>query len=589
MAPAFVPAVAARLPVVAASTPAPRVCVATAAGRRGHPAAAAATAARGAPRPAAGRGPPPRVVSLARTSDAGDAAGDAGGKRDDPTASAAGGADGAAAGGSVDVPSAAPPPATPAAAGDAEGALENLEGAFDASLLTGLEGALDRDWDRLEASFFSAVEGAEKAKEQEAAEVEEVEIPRAPVPMPVRSFGRTGDSAGGAAPADDSAAADGDALADGAGGATAGGGPPGADAAVLPGVVAAEDAGAASVAAAAGTDAGAGAVDDAAAAAEVAPKAKRGRKKKAPTLLAPTAGTPAADGSAPPDGDGGDELGFVVEKDMFLETAAEHRWYSLQVKPGTENSVRIALQNMCVAVPRLAKQLRHVLVPAVAVQALTKSGKQVTREERLFPGYMLVCMAMDRQSYQDVRSVTHVQGFMGDPNREKKKKDPMRPPDAISADTIAEINAKLAAAKLAMPPPPGGGVAAAMGYAPADPAATALAAAAAGSSPAAASGAGAAAAAAGVGASDAAADGAAPAADAGLQAGDTVRIETGAHAGAEGVITLVNPAAATVRVTLDIFGVATPVDVAAADVVRAAAPPPPMEDDPEFGLGLADL
>lgn len=68
-----------------------------------------------------------------------------------------------------------------------------------------------------------------------------------------------------------------------------------------------------------------------------------------------------------------------------------------------------------------------------------------------------------------------------------------------------------------------------------------------------------------------------------------MRIETGAHAGAEGVITLVNPAAATVRVTLDIFGVATPVDVAAADVVRAAAPPPPMEDDPEFGLGLADL
>ncbi|KAK1863271.1 hypothetical protein I4F81_005829 [Pyropia yezoensis] len=441
-------------------------------------------------------------------------------------------------------------------------------------------GALDRDWDRLEASFFSAIEGAEKAKEQEASEVEEVEIPRAPVPMPVRSFGGGGDTA----------PADGDIPADGETGATAEGGLPGTDAAVLPEEVAAEDAGATAAGAPPGSDAGAGAGDEAAAAAGAAPKAKRGRKKKAPTLLAPTgaaAGDAAADGSDAPSADGGDELGFVVEKDMFLETAEDHRWYSLQVKPGTENSVRIALQNMCVAVPRLAKQLRHILVPSVAVQALTKSGKQVTREERLFPGYMLVCMAMDRQSYQDVRSVTHVQGFMGDPNREKKKKDPMRPPDAISAEAIAEINAKLAAAKLAVPPPPGGGVAAAMGYAPADPAAAALAAAAGVGSPTDASFAGADASAGG--ADGAAAGAAAPVADAGLQAGDTVRIETGAHAGEEGVITLVNPAAATVRVTLDIFGVATPVDVAAADVVRAAAPPPPMEDDPEFGMGLADL
>lgn len=586
MAPAFVPAAAAGRAALAIPTPAARVCVATAAGRRVRPAAAAAA------RPAAGRGPPRRLVSRAVASDAGDAAGDAAGDSggaggtDKPTASA-GGVDGVAAagGGGVDGPSSASPappaPAPAAAECEAEGALENLEGAFDASLLTGLQGALDRDWDRLEASFFSAIEGAEKAKEQEASEVEEVEIPRAPVPMPVRSFGGGGDAA----------PADGDTPADGETGATAEGGLPGTDAAVLPEEVAAEDAGATAADAPPGSDAGAGAGDEAAAPAGAAPKAKRGRKKKAPTLLAPTgaaAGDAAADGSDAPSADGGDELGFVVEKDMFLETAEDHRWYSLQVKPGTENSVRIALQNMCVAVPRLAKQLRHILVPSVAVQALTKSGKQVTREERLFPGYMLVCMAMDRQSYQDVRSVTHVQGFMGDPNREKKKKDPMRPPDAISAEAIAEINAKLAAAKLAVPPPPGGGVAAAMGYAPADPAAAALAVAAAGvGSPTDASFAGVDASAGG--ADGAAAGAAAPVADAGLQAGDTVRIETGAHAGEEGVITLVNPAAATVRVTLDIFGVATPVDVAAADVVRAAAPPPPMEDDPEFGMGLADL
>ena len=480
---------------------------------------------------------------------------------------------------------------------------EVLEGAFDASLLSGLEGALDRDWDRLEASFFSAVEGAEKAKEQEAAQEPQVEIPRAPVPIPVRSFGGGGQAAGADAGGEGAAAA-----------ASGDSPPPGADG-VVPGVLAAEDAAAAGGGAPdGGAGAAAGGVAAAAAAADPPPKAKRGRKKKAPapTLLAQTAAAAAAAaGDAPAPGAnvagdpaGGEELGLAAEQDMFLETANEHRWYSLQVKPGTENSVRIALQNMCVAFPRLAKQLRHVLVPAVAVQCLTKAGKRVTREERLFPGYMLVCMAMDRQSYQDVRGVTHVQGFMGDPNREKRKKDPMRPPDAISPAAIAEVNAKLVAAKAARPPPPGGGVAAAMGYAPFDPAAAELAkaAAAAGGGAAAAApaapaagGATADAASAGAGApsggggADARVPPAPPADRQGLQAGDTVRIVKGAHAGECGVLSQVNPATATVRVTLDIFGVATPVDVAAADVVREAAPAAPLEDDPEFGLGLADL
>jgi len=479
---------------------------------------------------------------------------------------------------------------------------EVLEGAFDASLLSGLEGALDRDWDRLEASFFSAVEGAEKAKEQEAAREPQVEIPRAPVPIPVRSFGGGGQAAPGA-----------DAGGDGAAAAAGRDNPPPAADGVVPGVLAAEDAAAGGGAPPNGGGGGAAAGGvAAAAAADPPPKPKRGRKKKppTPTLLAQTAAAAAAaSGDAPAPGAnvagdpaGGEELGLAAEQDMFLETAAEHRWYSLQVKPGTEKSVRIALQNMCVAIPRLAKQLRHVLVPAVAVQCLTKAGKRVTREERLFPGYMLVCMAMDRQSYQDVRGVTHVQGFMGDPNREKRKKDPMRPPDAISPAAIAEINAKLVAAKAAVPPPPGGGVAAAMGYAPFDPAAAELAKAAAAAGGGAAAraapaGGGAEADAAGAGAAAAAGGGGAAAADAaaapadrqGLQAGDTVRIVKGAHAGECGVLSQVNPATATVRVTLDIFGVATPVDVTAADVVREAAPTAPLEDDPEFGLGLADL
>lgn len=109
---------------------------------------------------------------------------------------------------------------------------------------------------------------------------------------------------------------------------------------------------------------------------------------------------------------------------------SEPRWFFLQVKPGCEQSCAISIRNMAQSLQSL--EVQDVLVPATEILRLTKGGKSVKKEERIFPGYILVLMVMNYQNYNDVRSVPNVQYFMGDPNRDKAPKEPFRPPIPVS-------------------------------------------------------------------------------------------------------------------------------------------------------------
>jgi transcription termination/antitermination protein NusG len=131
------------------------------------------------------------------------------------------------------------------------------------------------------------------------------------------------------------------------------------------------------------------------------------------------------------------------------EWSTTPKWYFLQVKPGCEKSCAISIRNMAVALPHF--RLEDVLVPSTQILRLTKGGKSVKKEERLFPGYMLICMIMDRQSYSAVASIPNVQWFMGDPNRDKNKDQPFRPPVPVSDDEMRSVYDKLKKAESAMP------------------------------------------------------------------------------------------------------------------------------------------
>ncbi|CDF35969.1 unnamed protein product [Chondrus crispus] len=132
-----------------------------------------------------------------------------------------------------------------------------------------------------------------------------------------------------------------------------------------------------------------------------------------------------------------------------LEWSTEPRWFFLQVKPGFEQSCAISIRNMAQSLEAL--EVKEVLVPVTKIMRLTKGGQSVKKEERIFPGYILVLMVMNQQNYADVQRVPNVQWFMGDPNRDRKTGQPFRPPLPVSDAEMKIVFEKVAEAGSAKP------------------------------------------------------------------------------------------------------------------------------------------
>ncbi|PXF47942.1 Transcription termination/antitermination protein NusG [Gracilariopsis chorda] len=128
---------------------------------------------------------------------------------------------------------------------------------------------------------------------------------------------------------------------------------------------------------------------------------------------------------------------------------SEPRWYFVQVKPGCEQSCAMSIRNMSEAVEEA--HILEVLVPTTKIMRLTKGGKAVKKEERFFPGYILVLMAMSRYGYSQILRVPNVQCFMNDPNRDKKKDQPFRPPLPVKDSEMKTVFEKIKEAESGKP------------------------------------------------------------------------------------------------------------------------------------------
>ena len=92
----------------------------------------------------------------------------------------------------------------------------------------------------------------------------------------------------------------------------------------------------------------------------------------------------------------------------------EYRWYAIQTTAGHENKLRSLLQKRIVEDTRAAelKLIRQALVPVQDVIEI-KNGKKVTVERKLYPGYVLVEMAMSQEALHVVNSIQGVIKFVG--------------------------------------------------------------------------------------------------------------------------------------------------------------------------------
>jgi transcriptional antiterminator NusG len=87
------------------------------------------------------------------------------------------------------------------------------------------------------------------------------------------------------------------------------------------------------------------------------------------------------------------------------------KWYVIHTYSGHENKVKANLERSIVA-RELEDKILRVEVPMEEVAEM-KNGKRVISTYKCFPGYVLVQMEMNEDTWQVVRNTSGVTGFIG--------------------------------------------------------------------------------------------------------------------------------------------------------------------------------
>ncbi len=89
----------------------------------------------------------------------------------------------------------------------------------------------------------------------------------------------------------------------------------------------------------------------------------------------------------------------------------ERNWYAIHTYSGYENAVSRNLKQRIDSL-NMNDKIFDVVVPTEK-KIRVKGGKRVTEEERVYPGYVLVEMIVDDESWYVVRNTPRVTGFVG--------------------------------------------------------------------------------------------------------------------------------------------------------------------------------
>ena len=94
------------------------------------------------------------------------------------------------------------------------------------------------------------------------------------------------------------------------------------------------------------------------------------------------------------------------------EASVALRWYVVHTYSGYENKVKQALGGESTSSGSPRDKIPDVLIPSESVVELVK-GEQKTSNRKFFPGYILVHMELDDQTWHVVKSTPKVTGFIG--------------------------------------------------------------------------------------------------------------------------------------------------------------------------------
>ena len=116
----------------------------------------------------------------------------------------------------------------------------------------------------------------------------------------------------------------------------------------------------------------------------------------------------------------------TTREDAALATpkSQEAHWFPVRVQANKEDTVRRALERR-VQLHGFGRKVLQVVVPTEKIAEI-KNGKKRTRSVKTYPGYVLVEMIMDDESWSFVRETDGVGDFVGGGTSFQQKPFPLR-------------------------------------------------------------------------------------------------------------------------------------------------------------------
>ena len=109
------------------------------------------------------------------------------------------------------------------------------------------------------------------------------------------------------------------------------------------------------------------------------------------------------------------------EEDHKVEKAPQKRWYVVHTYSGYVNKVKVNLEKR-IEYMNMGEKIFRIEVPQKTITQV-RSGKKTKKEEKIFPGYVLVEMIMDDDSWYVVRHTAGVTKFVGTAKKPIPAKD----------------------------------------------------------------------------------------------------------------------------------------------------------------------
>ena len=115
---------------------------------------------------------------------------------------------------------------------------------------------------------------------------------------------------------------------------------------------------------------------------------------------------------------------------------AEAKWYVVHTYSGYENKVKANIEKTIENNKHLAEQILEVRVPLQDVVEM-KNGARKTVQKKMFPGYVLLNMDMNDDTWYVVRNTRGVTGFVGPGSKPVPLTEAEMKPLGIKTDNIS--------------------------------------------------------------------------------------------------------------------------------------------------------